>query len=334
MPTTDWNWFFSSVAQSAAAIVGIFGAFIVTKILANQSAFSEKSRRMQELITLGEKLVDATSRLSFDWYHKHDSADEIENLEKLLEKDETDEPESLYEKLRFSPYIAKADAIQTIARVKAYREDRLRREREESKRKMEQARGLGIASAVAMPASSDLLRGLNSSRHLLQPQLIKEREEIDTMYTEAKHHARVVSDFHALVVSHPESSSLITASLILILTLFFAGVIYPLSFMPLPTDWKPSLSFSEIPSFLFSLRGALLIVVSILFTTMLAMFFILNIRMRYPQILLEQLEQYKNLSKYSKYFANRAENAAQRSAARANPPLNTDAPPSGGAPVN
>jgi hypothetical protein len=102
MPTTDWNWFFSSVAQSAAAIVGIFGAFIVTKILANQSAFSEKSRRMQELITLGEKLVDVSSRLSFDWYHKHDSAGEIEDLEKLLEKDESDEPESLYEKLRFS----------------------------------------------------------------------------------------------------------------------------------------------------------------------------------------------------------------------------------------
>lgn len=334
MPTTDWNWFFSSVAQSAAAIVGIFGAFIVTKILANQSAYAEKNRRMQELITFGEKLVDATSRLAFDWYHKHDSASEIEDLEKLLEKDETEEPESLYEKLRFSPYIAKADAIQTIARVKSYREERLQREREESRRQMEQARKLGMTSAFAMHASSDLLRGLNSSRHLLQPQLTKEREEIDEMYTEVKHHARVVSDFHALVVSHPESSALITASLILILTLFFAGVIYPLSFMPLPTNWKPSLSFSEIPNFIFSLRGALLAVVSTLFSTMLAMFFILNIRMCYPQAVLEQLEQYKHLSKYSKYFANRAENVAQRNAARANPPLNTDAPPSGGAPVS
>jgi hypothetical protein len=154
------------------------------------------------------------------------------------------------------------------------------------------------------------------------------------MYTEGKHHARVVSDFHLLVVSHPESSALITASLVLILTLFFAGVIYPLSFMPLPTDWKPSLSFGEIPSFLFSLRGALLVVISVLFSTMLAMFFILNIRMRYPQALLEQLEQYKHLSKYSKYFANRAENVAQRSVVRANPPLNTDATPNGGAPVS
>lgn len=307
MPTTDWNWFFSSVAQSAAAIVGIFGAFIVTKILANQSAYAEKSRRMQELITLGERLVDATGRLAFDWYHKHDSANEIKDLEELLEKDETEEPESLYEKLYFSPYIAKTDAIQTILRVKSYREERLQREREESRRQMEQSRKLGITSAFEIPATHNFLHGLNSSQHL-QPRLTKEREEIDEMYTDVKHHTRVVSDFHSLVVSHPESSALITASLILILTLFFAGVIYPLSFMPLPTDWKPSLSFSEIPSFLFSLRGALLAVVSILFSTMLTMFFILNIRMRYPKALLEQLEQYKNLSKYSKYFANRAEN--------------------------
>lgn len=333
MPTTDWNWFFSSVAQSAAAIVGIFGAFIVTKILANQSAFAEKNRRIQELITLGEKLVDATSRLAFEWYHKHDSVSEIEDLEKLLEKDETEAPESLYEKLRFSPYIASADALQTISRVKSHREERLQREREESRRQMEQARTLGIGSAFAIPARSNLMSGVNSSLHL-QPRLTKEREEIDEMYTEVKHHARVVSDFHSLVVSHPESSALITASLVLILTLFFAGVIYPLSFMPLPTDWKPSLSLSEIPNFIFSLRGALLAVVSILFSTMLAMFFVLNIRMRYPQALLEQLEQYKHLSMYSKYFANRADNVAQRSVARANPPLNTDSPPSGGAPVS
>lgn len=333
MLTTDWNWFFSSVAQSAAAIVGIFGAFIVTKILANQSVYAEKNRRMQELITLGEKLVDATSRLTFEWYHKHDSASEIEDLEKLLEKDETEAPESLYEKLRFSPYIARADAIQTISRVKSNREERLQREREESRRQMEQARTMGIGSAFAIPARSNLMSGLNSSLHL-QPQLTKEREEIDEMYTEVKHHTRVVSDFHALVVSHPESSALITASLVLILTLFFAGVIYPLSFMPLPVNWKPSLSFSEIPNFIFSLRGALLTVVSILFSAMLAMFFVLNIRMRYPQALLDQLEQFKHLSKYSKYFANRADNVAQHSAARASPPLNTDAPPGAGSLVN
>jgi hypothetical protein len=56
----------------------------------------------------------------------------------------------------------------------------------------------------------------------------------------------------------------------------------PLSFMPLPTDWKPALSLTEIPTFVFSLRGALLGVVSLLFTSMLVMFFIMNIRLPDP----------------------------------------------------
>lgn len=313
MPTTDWNWFFSSVAQSAAAIVGIFGAFIVTKILANQAAFAEKSLRIQELITLGQKLAEASGRLSFDWYHRNDSADELEKLERLLEDDDSQPPEALYEKLRFSPYIPRADAIVTIARAKSRREERIEREREETRRELEQASSRGF-SGIASPMDSGLLRGIGSPRLHMGPQLDKEREEIDSLYTEARHHVRLVSDFHAIVSPNPESSLVITASLVLILTLFFAGVIYPLSFMPLPTDWKPALSLAEIPSFIFSLRGTLLLVVSLLFTTMLAMFFVMNIRLKYPADKLERLEHFKHLSAYSQYFANREANAAQRTA--------------------
>ncbi len=314
MPTTDWNWFFSSVAQSAAAIVGIFGAFIVTKILANQSAFAEKSLRIQELITSGQKIADASSRLSFDWYHRHDSAGELEDLEKLLEKDDEQDPEALYDKLRFSPYIARADAIEMIAKMKTIRAQRLEREREESRRKMEQSKALGVF-AFSHIMDSGLSRSLSAPMQLhMRPQLEKKREEIDCLYTEAKHLAHVVSDFHSIVSPNPESSLVITTSLILILTLFFVGVIYPLSFMPLPTDWKPALSLAEAPAFIFSLRGALLGAISLLFTTMLAMFFIMNIRLKYSTAMLERLEKYKHLSEYSQYFANREANAAQRTA--------------------
>lgn len=314
MLTTDWNWFFSSVPQSAAAIVGIFGAFIVTKILANQTAFAEKSLRIQELITFGQKLTDASGRLSFDWYHRNNSADELEKLESLLEKDDSQTPEALYEKLRFSPYLARADVIATIARVKSLHEERLQREREKTRRQLEQDRPQGF-SAIAKTMSSDLLRGINSPRLHIGPQLEKVREEIDNLYTEAKRHARVVSDFYATVSLNPESSPTITTSLILILTLFFAGVIYPLSFMPLSPDWKSALSLAEAPAFIFSLRGAFLGCVSLLFTAMLAMFFVMNIRLKYPATTLERLEKFKHLSEFSQYFANREANAAHRTAA-------------------
>jgi hypothetical protein len=170
MPTTDWNWFFSSIAQSAAAIVGIFGAFIITKILGSQAAFAEKSRRMQELISLGEKLRDASSHLPFECYHSHDSAQEVESLEELLEKDDSLAPEVLYKKLRFSPYIAKEDAIQTISRVKSNREARLQREREEALRQQHQPKTFGLSSALlGMPAlalghSDGIASGISTHR--------------------------------------------------------------------------------------------------------------------------------------------------------------------------
>lgn len=315
MPTTDWNWFFSSVAQSAAAIVGLFGGFIVTKILANQTAFAEKSLRIQELITLGQKLAEASGRLSFEWYHRNDSADELEKLERLLEEDENQNPDALYERLHFSPYIPRTDAIASIAHAKSLREKRVEREREEARRQLEQARAQGFAG-IARQMDPGLLRPINSVRLHLGPQIDKEREEIDRLYTEARHHVRLVSDFYAIVSQNPESSSVITASLVLILTLFFAGVIYPLSFMPLPTDWKPAFSFSEIPSFLFSLRGTLLVAVSLLFTTMLTIFFVMNIRLTYPPDKLDRLESFKYLSAYSQYFANREANAAHVAATK------------------
>ncbi len=37
----DWNYFFSAFAQCGAAIIGIFGAFIVTKIVAEEKGYYE-----------------------------------------------------------------------------------------------------------------------------------------------------------------------------------------------------------------------------------------------------------------------------------------------------
>jgi hypothetical protein len=310
MPGPDWNWFFSSLAQSAAAIVGIFGAFIVTKILTSQSAFAEKCRQAQALIAMGQKISDEANRLSFDWYHRNDSETEFEELEDLLEKDGDLTPDELYEKLNFSPYLPKADVIKMIANAKSRREDRIRREEEKRKQEVDELRRFGIGSTMA----GNMSRGSLSMRGLHVPgmsqNLNKEREEIDHLYTEAKHHAQVVSDFHALIITHPESSPAITTSLVLILALFFVGVIYPLSCMPLQLGVRPTFSVDAILESISSYQGTLLCLISLLFSAMIAMFFVMNIRMRYPQNLLRQIEGYKNLSIYSKYFAIREKNKA------------------------
>lgn len=305
--TTDWNWFFTSLAQSTAAIVGIFAAFIVTKILTNQSTFAERNIQILDLIATGQKIADASKRLPFGSYHRYNI--DIE-LNKLLEEDDNRSPEALYDHLNFSPYIAKSHAIQLINTK--INEIKLKRQLEIEKH----AKGKEFLHkhGVDGDAPSELGCLKRNSNILQSPyeELKNKLERIDNLYDEAKHHARLVSNFHAIVVQNPESSKVITISLILILVLFFVGVIYPLSFMPLPMNWNPvTPSLEEITTFICSLRGVLLSTVSLLFTTMLIIFFWMNIRSKYHVAILKRLEKYKYLSEYSFHFANREANAAQ-----------------------
>jgi hypothetical protein len=62
--------------------VGIFGAFIITKVLSNQAKFGEKAIRFRSLRTDAAKLVDSANYLGFAWYVKY----ELEEAMGLLKK--------------------------------------------------------------------------------------------------------------------------------------------------------------------------------------------------------------------------------------------------------
>lgn len=45
----DWNWFFTSISQSAAAIVGLLGGFIINKILSRETEFEQNNGLFDQL---------------------------------------------------------------------------------------------------------------------------------------------------------------------------------------------------------------------------------------------------------------------------------------------
>lgn len=288
----DWNWFFSSLAQSAAAIVGIFGAFIITKILSNQAAYSEKKNRLAELMVFAKKIADSADDLAFDWYNKHIAQREIEDLDELLDKGAEEIPDRLYDSLRFSIYEDREVSLRRIEQHLLIRTERKRKEHEARKDRL----GLG---ALLTP-----MTGLKMGANLhLRPALDKEREAMDQVVREARHHTRLVSEFLDGVKDNPESSSVITVALMLVVTLFYVGVIYPLSFMPTPLNWTPALSLEAFFDVAFSLKGILLIVVSLIFTGILAVFFFMNIRMKYDSKVVNQLHLFTSMAAYSMHFA-------------------------------
>lgn len=300
----DWNWFFSSLSQSAAAIVGIFGAFIITKILSNQATFAEKTSRMRELLVLAQRIVDDAGDLSIDWYNKRIAEREIERLGDILEKDNEETSAQLYNRLKFSVFTEKYIALQIIENVIEARRQRLEREREAERRRVEAAgrNGIGGLSNLFGSSIADRVRDFKPLIPQLGPALEKERDAIDLVVRNARHHIRLVSDFLDSVHGNPESSPQITYALIMITALFFVGVIYPLSFMPIRLDTVPVLSIGAFVDIAFSLKGVLLITVSCIFTGVLAMFFAMNLRMKYQTEVIQKLIEFTSLGAYSKYF--------------------------------
>lgn len=291
----DWNWFFSSLAQSTAAIVGIFGAFIITKILSNQAVFDSKKKLVRELTSKSKNLQDEANDLSIDWYNKKIAEWRVERLNAALDKRSDLAPEDLYEELNFSIYQSKEDSISIIE--SAMDAHRLRKEakaaamRERARQMME--RFYVEPQELTIP---------NITPHFEIESVKAERAKIDAVARNCKQHIRVVRDAFDSIVDNPEHSPQITYTLLLVLVLFYLGVIYPLSFTPAKVDTPISVSISSFLDIAFSIKGLLLTLVSVVFTIVIGMFFLMNIRMRYSTTELEKLKSYSTLGFYSPHF--------------------------------
>ncbi len=315
----DWNWFFSSISQSAAAIVGLFGAFILSKTLNNQAAFQEKSNRVKRLLSDADKLKLNIDHHYFAWYNKHTNNSALEKIRQLLEEDPDgtlDMPTArLYNKLDFSPFTPKQNVMRWIENILSGERVAIAK-RAEERRKRLQARsefnntmkgfGLGGLGSTMNLGSIEAVEHVGLHLPLttagLDREIREERESIERSLIEAKYHCALVADHLASLEGNPESSPYISIAALLATLLFIVGVIYPLSFMPLPVNAVLDISFTHFFPVLFSWKGAFLTVITIVFSTIPAMFFVLNRHLKYPEGDLNKLKALTSVREYSPYF--------------------------------
>lgn len=298
----DWNWFFSSLSQSSAAIVGIFGAFIITKILSNQASYSEKVNKSKDTLAKCRRVVDSAEGLYFNWYNKHTNNRQFEKLDELLETEEHLSAEQYYDKLIFSPFSPREEILEKIEALITVNIKRKEKEREELRQRAAAYQKYNPGFAYAEPAVMKLPNLSNLNMDLID-NLQKERDAIDSIVRDARHHIRLASNMLDSIKGNPESSPQITYALVLVTFLFFIGVIYPLSFMPANPGGNFNLTFSAFFTLLFTIKGAFLAALSIIFGAVLVMFFWLNITLIHPNKTIQELEKYKNISSYSDYFS-------------------------------
>lgn len=295
----DWNWFFSSAAQSAAAIVGIFAAFIITKIINNQSEFSKKKGNIKELISKSIRLEDEEKSRYFDWYNKHTLNSALEKVERKIEEDEEIQPaETYYSELNFPEFIDREIVI-----------NKINEKIDSHKTKLKQTHSK-LTPGMAMVTQASVLR-LDPSLAIID-KLNEERDLINQHINDTNHHIRDLKTFLDNIKSNPESSPLINFSIISVGILFFVGVIYPLSFLPLSVDSELSISVYAFWDILFSLKGSWLFAVSFIFTSILIVFLVINVRMKYSYTDIEKLELYSHIENYSKYFKIMQDNRSSR----------------------
>jgi len=331
--TPDWNWFFSTLSQSTAAIVGIIGAFIIAKIFANQASFSEKNNRLKTLVVESQKILDNINTIDFDWYNREtnsaaygSAAREIAKYEHEDSSDFTDEMLfGIYEEANFSRFSERGPIFDKLREEvnnvcqqnleKRLRKEAVDRAREESN--SGQLTGLTQLNAL-MRASIPLfdfnkrqtvldVAGLNTPWIPLQ----KERDLITVCHLEAKHHARVVSDFLESVRGNPESPPQITWSLLLVGLIFIAGVIYPLTFMPAVSIPTFTSSLAELGNAFLSVKGALLSLLAASISFVFIMFTHTNISMKYEVEQIRELERLTDVNNYSAYFRYLAQDPAK-----------------------
>lgn len=325
----DWNWFFSSVAQSVAALVGILLAFVVAKLLNNQAEFSRQLGRARELIRRALAIRDAASIRYFEWYNERMLSDAVDEVTRRVQR--IFEPlEEVLQDIQLPEYMPRDSALNAI-RAALEQTEREQKEREEAERdrrvRASRSAGFGGVNAELMDSISRMPSGAEVQARALrnaaaEKDLADEREALRTLRVDVLDSIRHIKDLRGELLGNPESSPLIRSVLFGGLSLFLVGVIYPLSFLPVASAWRGALSFGAFFEILFSLRGGILTLTVAVFGGMIVVLWRTNAALRYPIEVLNDLAEWSQERPYSTYLEAWKQNLASSpgDARRVGPP--------------
>ncbi len=280
----DWNWFHSALAQSSAAIVGFFGGFVISKIIARESEYHALQEASQVILARIEDQGRKLDHRYFDWYNerRRESIRKSSSFEKLvLAGQGKPDLRSLRIELGYSPFDSLTEVNNEIL----------------------SAWGLGPNKYnIIIPPSASLTEAIVSEREAIDRELVS---------TEA-----LITDVRYMIgrmVSFPRGAGLTRLSLLLVALLFLAGVVVPLALTPAESPptfsmiWQGIIAF---PSDIFSPKGILLMAVTALFLVIVSIFWWIESRHAFAKELLQELKSSLELSSYSPFFRNYTDQAA------------------------
>lgn len=323
----DWNIFFSTVSQTCGAVVGIFSAFLITKIIADQAEFSKIKDKVSDMISKSDYLKANFDKAGFENVNNSELKELSDNLYEAIKGDRLENEPSQYLSLVEQPtYASKASVIEhieyTIQRAKEYqREQESKRIEEENKaegdRLMEKILGKGHVNTMRLienihrPLIDPLITPPHFDNASLANNLfIKKNSDAkrEQLIVDANHQISLNKKLLTELQGSDAAHKLVSNSLGVVLILFYIGVIYPLSFLPLQPNTEIILSISAFFDILFSLKGVLLGLLTISFSFLIITFWRVNNRLKLPKAETKELQKLSEPEGISQFIKNYCDN--------------------------
>ncbi|RKR05083.1 hypothetical protein C8C83_4412 [Flavobacterium sp. 90] len=281
----DWNTFFSTLSQSAAGLISIVAAFVISKLLGENEKQETYDSQISKLIIDYNDIIKRISIRKFGWYdrlnieHSHDVVDAIREGNFLNLSDN----EKLTLLFSLESHLFKTDEC-------------LMKLNEMIVNHSPRNTGLGTFRGSPMIlAPNGIWDKLGQERELINQLQI----DSSTLINKFKD---VRSDF--LIVKNGLDSFKYT--LYILAFGFFLTVIYPLHLMPIEIGKEPELELSieSIYSLIFSIKGLFIFLLSIVVIAIFGYFFLVIQRIKKKYLTLEEelKEDYFHLVGYCKYF--------------------------------
>ncbi|MCK4504617.1 MAG: hypothetical protein KAW14_03300 [Candidatus Aegiribacteria sp.] len=268
-----WNWFFSSTAQAVAAVVGLFGAFLISRILQYENDVFSNTFRMRQTF---EKAKHA--RLEADSMNtelqRHIDRTVVNALNQVdreaRTKVITDPPGTIYEKLPISVF---ADRISITAQIG------------ETLSKANATRSHTVPTAP----SFNPWRELDWS----------DEEEFLQHYNSVQEIAQTAEQLHSMSTA---SKTFFRWVLIAVGVLYTVGVLLPLSLLPVHEQLGFNITLRGILAETLHFKGITLIIVSGVFYILLVTFWKRLNRIMYPDHLIGKMMLVSDLGYYSPLY--------------------------------
>lgn len=314
----DYNWFLSALAQSAAAIIGVIGAFLISMIIGKETSFRKLNNDINELLIQIDSQIIKLANIDFSKYndrenHKAISKQEFNKAFDFLSRDRIDEIEKIRYQYGFSLFDSKEN-FEIIISDLIEKRKRRKEEMKKSDAKREALKSIGLGNFLGVMESTakqfderyevnGVVSDIYGESIYMDNDKNMIRMELNNTITISKKCEYVVSRIIEIAADIKFINKIIDFSLVF----FILGVVYPLSLMPIEGELI-FCEFNEIFGCIvktwFTFKGFILTIVTIMYYYLIRTFRKKIEKLSIDSNKISKITKYESYGEFSAYIRN------------------------------